>query len=43
VIDFTRFQRIADEIGATVMVDMAHFEGLVAGRCIRIRLSMRFS
>jgi glycine/serine hydroxymethyltransferase len=23
VIDFTRFQRIADEIGATVMVDMA--------------------
>jgi glycine/serine hydroxymethyltransferase len=23
VIDFTRFQKIADEIGATVMADMA--------------------
>jgi glycine hydroxymethyltransferase len=31
VIDFVRFRRIADEIGAVFMVDMAHFAGLVAG------------
>jgi glycine hydroxymethyltransferase len=31
VIDFARFRRIADEIGAYFMVDMAHFAGLVAG------------
>jgi glycine hydroxymethyltransferase len=31
VIDFARFRRIADEIGAYLMVDMAHFAGLVAG------------
>ena len=31
VIDFARFRAIADEIGATFMVDMAHFAGLVAG------------
>ena len=30
-IDFARFRKIADEIGATFMVDMAHFAGLVAG------------
>jgi glycine hydroxymethyltransferase len=30
-IDFARFRRIADEIGAYFMVDMAHFAGLVAG------------
>ena len=30
-IDFARFRAIADEIGATFMVDMAHFAGLVAG------------
>ena len=29
--DFERFRRIADEIGAYFMVDMAHFAGLVAG------------
>jgi glycine hydroxymethyltransferase len=29
-IDFPRFRRIADEIGAYLMVDMAHFAGLVA-------------
>ncbi|HWC63757.1 MAG TPA: serine hydroxymethyltransferase [Rhizomicrobium sp.] len=29
--DFKRFREIADEIGATLMVDMAHFAGLVAG------------
>ncbi|MDK9696502.1 MAG: serine hydroxymethyltransferase [Siculibacillus sp.] len=30
-IDFATFREIADEIGATFMVDMAHFAGLVAG------------
>jgi glycine hydroxymethyltransferase len=30
-IDFARFRRIADEVGAFLMVDMAHFAGLVAG------------
>jgi glycine hydroxymethyltransferase len=29
-IDFPRFRRIADEVGAFLMVDMAHFAGLVA-------------
>src|SRR5215211_4283079 len=31
VIDFPRFREIADEVGAVLMVDMAHFAGLVAG------------
>ncbi|MBM3517373.1 MAG: serine hydroxymethyltransferase [Alphaproteobacteria bacterium] len=31
VIDFARFRTIADEVGATLLVDMAHFAGLVAG------------
>ncbi len=31
VIDFKRFREIADEVGAYLMVDMAHFAGLVAG------------
>ncbi len=30
VIDFERFRRIADEVGALLMVDMAHIAGLVA-------------
>jgi glycine hydroxymethyltransferase len=30
-IDFKRFREIADEVGAFLMVDMAHFAGLVAG------------
>ncbi len=29
--DFAGFRAIADEVGATFMVDMAHFAGLVAG------------
>jgi glycine hydroxymethyltransferase len=29
--DFARFREIADEVGACLMVDMAHFAGLVAG------------
>jgi glycine hydroxymethyltransferase len=31
IIDFRRFREICDEIGAYLMVDMAHFAGLVAG------------
>jgi glycine hydroxymethyltransferase len=31
IIDFRRFREIADEVGALLMVDMAHFAGLVAG------------
>ncbi|WP_417806096.1 serine hydroxymethyltransferase [Thalassospira lucentensis] len=30
-IDFKRFREIADKVGALLMVDMAHFAGLVAG------------
>jgi glycine hydroxymethyltransferase len=30
-IDFARFRKIADQVGAIFMVDMAHFAGLVAG------------
>jgi glycine hydroxymethyltransferase len=30
-LDFERFRAIADEVGAILMVDMAHFAGLVAG------------
>ncbi len=31
LLDFERFRAIADECGALLMVDMAHFAGLVAG------------
>src|SRR5215208_4297036 len=31
IIDFRRFREIADEVDAYLMVDMAHFAGLVAG------------
>jgi glycine hydroxymethyltransferase len=30
ILDFARFREIADEVGAILMVDMAHFAGLVA-------------
>src|SRR3990167_1219934 len=30
IIDFARFRKIADSVGAILMVDMAHFAGLVA-------------
>ncbi|MEV0133495.1 serine hydroxymethyltransferase [Dactylosporangium sp. NPDC050688] len=33
-IDFARFRAIADEVGAYLMVDAAHFIGLVAGKAI---------
>ena len=31
IIDFTKFREICDEINAYLLVDMAHFSGLVAG------------
>ena len=31
IIDFVAFRKIADDVGAKLMVDMAHFAGLVAG------------
>jgi glycine hydroxymethyltransferase len=31
IIDFRRFREICDKVGAYLMVDMAHFAGLVAG------------
>ena len=31
VIDFKKFREICDEVGAYLMVDMAHIAGLVAG------------
>ena len=31
ILDFKRFREIADSVGAILMVDMAHFAGLVAG------------
>ncbi len=33
-LDFSRFREMADEVGATLMVDMAHFAGLVAGKVL---------
>ncbi|MGP1587633.1 MAG: glycine hydroxymethyltransferase [Treponemataceae bacterium] len=34
-IDFKRFRQIADKCGAVLMVDMAHFAGLVAGKVFK--------
>ncbi len=31
IIDFAKFREVADAVGAKLMVDMAHFAGLVAG------------
>ncbi|MET7418457.1 glycine hydroxymethyltransferase [Dactylosporangium sp. NPDC005555] len=31
-VNFAKLREIADEVGATLMVDMAHFAGLVAGK-----------
>jgi glycine hydroxymethyltransferase len=33
-VDFAAMREIADEVGATLMVDMAHFAGLVAGKVL---------
>jgi glycine hydroxymethyltransferase len=32
LIDFAKLRELADEVGAVLMVDMAHFAGLVAGK-----------
>ncbi len=34
LVDFARMREIADEVDATLMVDMAHFAGLVAGKVL---------
>jgi glycine hydroxymethyltransferase len=34
LVDFARMREIADEVGAVLVVDMAHFAGLVAGRVL---------
>ncbi|MEV7215491.1 glycine hydroxymethyltransferase [Kitasatospora cineracea] len=34
LVNFRRMREIADEVGATLMVDMAHFAGLVAGQVL---------
>jgi glycine/serine hydroxymethyltransferase len=36
-IDFERFAKIAKEVGAYFMVDMAHYAGLIAAGNIQIR------
>ncbi|TQM03959.1 glycine hydroxymethyltransferase [Pseudonocardia kunmingensis] len=33
-VDFAKLREIADEVGATLLVDMAHFAGLVAGKVL---------
>jgi glycine hydroxymethyltransferase len=35
LIDFARMREIADSVGATLLVDMAHFAGLVAGKVMQ--------
>lgn len=35
LIDFAKMREIADSVGATLMVDMAHFAGLVAGKVMQ--------
>ena len=35
LIDFARMAEIADGVGATLMVDITHFAGLVAGKVLR--------
>jgi len=34
-VNFAKMREIADDVGATLMVDMAHFAGLVAGKVFR--------
>ncbi len=34
LLDFAKFREIADRVGAILMVDMAHFSGLVAGKAV---------
>lgn len=35
LIDFSKMREIADSVGATLIVDMAHFAGLVAGKVMK--------
>src|SRR5689334_465662 len=35
-VNFAKMREIADEVGATLMVDMAHFAGLVAGKVFTV-------
>lgn len=35
LIDFSKMKEIADSVGATLFVDMAHFAGLVAGKVMK--------
>lgn len=35
LIDFAKMREIADSVGAVLMVDMAHFAGLVAGKAMK--------
>jgi glycine hydroxymethyltransferase len=35
LIDFAKMREIADSVGATLLVDMAHFAGLVAGKVMK--------
>jgi len=35
LIDFAKMREIADSVGATLLVDMAHFAGLVAGKVMQ--------
>lgn len=35
LLDFAKMREIADSVGATLMVDMAHFAGLVAGKVMK--------
>ncbi len=35
LIDFAKMREIADNVGATLLVDMAHFAGLVAGKVMK--------
>ena len=41
LIDFAAFREIADEVGAMLMVDAAHFIGLVAGKAIPSPVPLR--
>lgn len=41
IIDFKKFREIADEVGAYLMVDMAHIAGLVAAGLHPSRSPMR--
>ena len=42
-LDFAAFREVADEVGATLWVDMAHFAGLVAAGLIHPRSRLRTS